>query len=168
MYKFWVILILSTTMFANIAFSDNQFYEKQLSDFKKMDDRKLRKMEKYFDLDADQKIAIKSIMEDSFIAMKESKSSMKKSKDALMNLDPNNKNFKDELLNLSNKISGLVREQTILQGEIKYKINNQLNDDQKELAKAFSRIEKRNYEKDIKWKERGRSKKIEKKRKHLM
>ena len=156
MNKFGIIFLLSMVSLSDIAFSDDSFNKKQLFDNEGMDHKKLNYLERFLDLDKNQKIAVKSIMDDSSRTMKESKSRMIKNKEALSNLDPNNKNFKDELLNLANKISDLIREQTILLGETKYNINNQLNDEQKEkIATVFSRIERRGNKRNIKWRERS-------------
>ena len=156
MNKFGIIFLLSMVSLSDIAFSDDSFNKKQLFDNEGMDHKKLNYLERFLDLDKNQKIAVKSIMDDSSRTMKESKSRMIKNKEALSNLDPNNKNFKDELLNLANEISDLIREQTILLGETKYNINNQLNDEQKEkIATVFSRIERRGNKRNIKWRERS-------------
>jgi hypothetical protein len=156
MNKFGIIFLLSMVSLSDIAFSDDSFNKKQLFDNEGMDHKKLNYLERFLDLDKNQKIAVKSIMDDSSRTMKESKSRMIKNKEALSNLDPNNKNFKDELLNLANEISDLIREQTILLGETKYNINNQLNDEQKEkIAIVFSRIERRGNKRNIKWRERS-------------
>ena len=156
MNKFGMIFLLSMVSLSDIAFSDDSFNKKQLFDNEGMDHKKLNYLERFLDLDKNQKIAVKSIMDDSSRTMKESKSRMIKNKEALSNLDPNNKNFKDELLNLANEISDLIREQTILLGETKYNINNQLNDEQKEkIATVFSRIERRGNKRNIKWRERS-------------
>lgn len=156
MNKFGIIFLLSMVSLSDIAFSDDSFNKKQLFDNEGMDHKKLNYLERFLDLDKNQKIAVKSIMDDSSRTMKESKSRMIKHKEALSNLDPNNKNFKDELLNLANEISDLIREQTILLGETKYNINNQLNDEQKEkIAIVFSRIERRGNKRNIKWRERS-------------
>tara|TARA_B100001094_G_C18149473_1_gene782800 strand:- start:337 stop:813 length:477 start_codon:yes stop_codon:yes gene_type:complete len=156
MNKFGMIFLLSMVSLSDIAFSDDSFNKKQLFDNEGMDHKKLNYLERFLDLDKNQKIAVKSIMDDSSRTMKESKSRMIKNKEALSNLDPNNKNFKDELLNLANEISDLIREQTILLGETKYNINNQLNDEQKEkIAIVFSRIERRGNKRNIKWRERS-------------
>lgn len=156
MNKFGIIFLLSMVSLSDIAFSDDSFNKKQLFDNEGMDHKKLNYLERFLDLDKNQKIAVKSIMDDSSRTMKESKSRMIKNKEALSNLDPNNKNFKDELLNLANEISDLIREQTILHGETKYNINNQLNDEQKEkIATVFSRIERRGNKRNIKWRERS-------------
>ena len=156
MNKFGIIFLLSMVALSDIAFSDDSFNKKQLFDNEGMDHKKLSYLERFLDLDKNQKIAVKSIMDDSSRTMKESKSRMIKNKEALSNLDPNNKNFKDELLNLANEISDLIREQTILLGETKYNINNQLNDEQKEkIATVFSRIERRGNKRNIKRRERS-------------
>ncbi len=156
MNKFGMIFLLSMVSLSDIAFSDDSFNKKQLFDNEGMDHKKLNYLERFLDLDKNQKIAVKSIMDDSSRTMKESKSRMIKNKEALSNLDPNNKNFKDELLNLANEISDLIREQTILLGETKYNINNQLNDEQKEkIATVFSRIERRGNKRNIKRRERS-------------
>ena len=156
MNKFGIIFLLSMVSLSDIAFSDDSFNKKQLFDNEGMDHKKLSYLERFLDLDKNQKIAVKSIMDDSSKTMKESKSRMIKNKEALSNLDPNNKNFKDELLNLANEISDLIREQTILLGETKYNINNQLNDEQKEkIATVFSRIERRGNKRNIKRRERS-------------
>ena len=156
MNKFGIIFLLSMVSLSDIAFSDDSFNKKQLFDNEGMVHKKLSYLERFLDLDKNQKIAVKSIMDDSSRTMKESKSRMIKNKEALSNLDPNNKNFKDELLNLANEISDLIREQTILLGETKYNINNQLNDEQKEkIATVFSRIERRGNKRNIKRRERS-------------
>ena len=89
MNKFGIIFLLSMVSLSDIAFSDDSFNKKQLFDNEGMDHKKLNYLERFLDLDKNQKIAVKSIMDDSSRTMKESKSRMIKNKEALSNLDPN-------------------------------------------------------------------------------
>ena len=104
---------------------------------------KFEKMSQFLDLNSEQQKIIKGIMKSSLMEMKESKDKLIRNKEALMMLDPNDANFVSDLSELSEEIGALASEQAMLQGQSHERINNELSDDQRKLAKAFVRIEKK-------------------------
>lgn len=137
------LLIIFMLIVTNVAFSNDHHKDEKGFIHRDMLSEKFEKMSQFLDLNSEQQKIIKGIMNSSLMEMEESKDKLMKNKKALMMLDSNDVNFASDLSDLSEEIGALASEQAMLQGQSRERINNELNDDQRQLAKAFARIEKK-------------------------
>jgi hypothetical protein len=104
--------------------------------------RKFEKISKFLNLDLDQQKTIKSIMYSSSEEMGKNKERLTRQKKALIKLDPNEDDYKNKLLELSNETAVLIKEQIMLRGLSREKINDELDADQRKLLdKVFTNID---------------------------
>ena len=127
----------------NVAFSNDHHKDEKGFIHRDMLSEKFEKMSQFLDLNSEQQKIIKGIMNSSLMEMEESKDKLMKNKKALMMLDSNDVNFASDLSDLSEEIGALASEQAMLQGQSRESLDNELNDDQRQLAKASARIEKK-------------------------
>ena len=124
-------------MFACIASADDFSETKEIYKH-----GKLKKMSKFLNLNSDQKVTIKSIMQSSFSEMEKNKEKLTKIKEALSKLDLNDESYKTEVSTLSNEMNVLIEEQVMLRDLSRKNINDELDDDQlRRLAKAVARVD---------------------------
>ena len=103
---------------------------------------KFEKISKFLNLDLDQQKTIKSIMYSSSEEMGKNKERLTRQKKALIKLDPNEDDYKNKLLELSNETAVLIKEQIMLRGLSREKINDELDADQRKLLdKVFTNID---------------------------
>ena len=137
------LLMIFMLIVTNVAFSNDHHKDEKGFINRDMLSEKFEKMSQFLDLNSEQQKIIKGRMNSSLMEMEESKDKLMKNKKALMMLDSNDVNFASDLSDLSEEIGALASEQAMLQGQSRERINNELNDDQRQLAKAFARIEKK-------------------------
>jgi len=141
-------LLLATIFvyFSNIAISDDQPFEKK--DLRKGSlEGRFERMSEDLDLTDDQKVKIKEIFDSSSKHIQENRDRLKQNKTDLMALDPNHQDYQDELSQLSKETGELVAEQAMLQGTVRSRINNELNEDQRKLAKDRSKMDRKDRDK---------------------
>jgi len=150
--------------FSHVAISDG-------APFGEMDPRKesfegrFERMSEVLDLTDEQKVKIKEIFDSSSNQIQENGNKLEQNKIEMMALDPNHQDYQDELSRLSIETGELVAEQAMLHGTVRSRINNELSEDQRKVAKDRSNMDRKDrYRKKKGLK--GKKKRFKGERKH--
>ena len=122
-------------------------------------------MSEVLDLTDEQKVKIKEIFDSSSDQMQENGDRLEQNKIDMMALDPSHQDYQDELSRLSKETGELVAEQTMLHGTVRSRINNELSEDQRKVAKDRSKIDRKDRDKKKKGL-KGKKKRFKGERKH--
>jgi len=132
--------------FSNVAVSDDAPFNK-MGPRKESLEGRFERMSQVLDLTDEQKLKIKEIFDSSSDQIQENGDKLKQNKLYIKALDPNHQDYQEELSRLSKETGELVAEQAMLHGNVRSRVNNELTEEQRKVAKDRSKIDRKDRDK---------------------